>query len=87
MHIKRTKRLKYQKLLQNYKDKNNISTLESELSMFNSKSCDLKKFKKFIFCKNKINKELLEKYKNDIFRKLKWFGYIERQKNRKFTNK
>jgi hypothetical protein len=80
MHIKRTKRLKYQKLLQNYKDKNNISKLESELSIFNSKSCDLKKFKEFIFCKNKINKELLEKYKNDIFRKLKWFGYIERQK-------
>ena len=35
MHIKRTKRLKYQKLLQNYKDKNNISRLESELSIFN----------------------------------------------------
>ena len=80
MHIKRSKRLKYQKILQNYKDKNNISKLESELSNYNSKSCNLEKFKEFIFYKNKLNKVLLEKYKETIFRKLKWFAYIDRQK-------
>ena len=80
MHIKRSKRLKYQKILQNYKDKNNISKLESELSNYNSKSCNLEKFKEYIFYKNKLNKVLLEKYKETIFRKLKWFAYIDRQK-------
>ena len=55
MHIKRSKRLKYQKILQNYKDKNNISKLESELSNYNSKSCNLEKFKEYIFIKNKLN--------------------------------
>ena len=80
MHIKRSKRLKYQKILQNYKDKNNISKLESELSNYNSKSCNLEKFKEFIFIKNKLNRVLLEKYKENIFRKLKWFAYIDRQK-------
>ena len=55
MHIKRSKRLKYQKILQNYKDKNNISKLELELSNYNSKRCNLEKFKEFIFYKNKLN--------------------------------
>ena len=80
MHIKRSKRLKYQKILQNYKDKNNISKLESELSNYNSKSCNLENFKEFICIKNKLNTVLLEKYKETIFRKLKWFAYIDRQK-------
>ena len=31
MHINRTKRLKYQRLIKNYKDKNEISKTENEL--------------------------------------------------------
>ena len=79
-HLKRTKRLKYQRLLQNYKRKQNISKIENELSNYNSKSVNYKKFKKFIKKKNELNKILLEKYQNEIFRKYKWYGYINRKK-------
>ncbi|ULY68595.1 hypothetical protein [Chlorella virus XW01] len=79
-HLKRTKRLKYQRLLQNYKRKQNISKIENELSSYNSKSVNYKKFKKFIKKKNELNKILLEKYQNEIFRKYKWYGYINRKK-------
>ena len=79
MRLRYTKRLKYQRLLHNYKRKQNISKIENELSNYNSKSVNYKKFKKFIK-KNELNKILLEKYKDDIFRKYKWYGYINRKK-------
>lgn len=79
-HLGKTKRLKYQRLLQNYKRKQNISKIENELSSYNSKSVNYKKFKKFIKKKNELNKVLLEKYQNEIFRKYKWYGYINRKK-------
>ena len=80
MHMNKTKRLKYQRLIKNYKDKKEITTIENKLSDFNSKSCILDEFKKFIKIKNELNKVLLEKYKEDIFRKYKWYGYINRKK-------
>jgi hypothetical protein len=80
MHMNKTKRLKYQKLIKNYKDKKEITKIENKLSEFNSKSCNLDEFKKFIKNKNEINKVLLDKYKEDIFRKYKWYGYINRKK-------
>jgi len=79
-HIKGLKRLKYNRLLQNYKDKTGISDIENYLSKYNSKTCDYKKFKKFIKYKNKINDVLLDEYKKDIFRKYKWYGYINKKK-------
>jgi len=80
MHMNKTKRLKYQRLIKNYKDKKEITPIENKLSDFNSKSCILDKFKKFIKNKNKLNKVLLEKYKEDIFRKYKWYAYINSNK-------
>jgi hypothetical protein len=80
MHMNKTKRLKYQRLIKNYKDKKEITTIENKLSEFNSKSCILNEFKKFIKNKNELNKVLLEKYKEDIFRKYKWYSYINRKK-------
>ena len=80
MHMNKTKRLKYQRLIKNYKDKKEITTMENKLSEFNSKSCNLDEFKKFIKNKNELNKVLLEKYKEDIFRKYKWYSYINRKK-------
>ena len=68
MHINKTKRLKYQRLIKNYKDKKEITTVENKLSEINSKN------------KNKLNIVLLEKYKEDIFRKYKWYSYINRKK-------
>jgi hypothetical protein len=78
-HAKLTKRLKYQRLIQNYKDKNDISKIENELIKYNSRTCNLEKFKEFIKNKNKINLMLFEKYNKEIFRKYKWYGYLNRK--------
>jgi hypothetical protein len=80
MHLKRTKRLKYQTLLKNYKDKKGISKIENELSKYNSKTCNFDKFKEYIKEKNKINEQLFEAYEDEIFRKYKWYGYINRKR-------
>jgi hypothetical protein len=79
-HINKTRRIKYQKLLHNYRDKNNITTIENILSGYNSRSCIIDNFKNFINKKNELNKQLLDMYKDDIFRKYKWYGYINRKK-------
>lgn len=79
-HLDKTKRIKYQRLIQNYKDKKGITKIENKLSELNSKSCILNQFKIFIKRKNKLNKILLDKYKEDIFRKYKWYGYINRKR-------
>jgi hypothetical protein len=80
MHLKRTKRLKYQTLLKNYKDKKGISKIENELSKYNSKTCDFDKFKEYIKEKNMTNEQLFEAYEDEIFRKYKWYGYINRKR-------
>jgi hypothetical protein len=79
-HIKNTKRLKYQRLISNYKEKNGMSQKENELKDFNSKSCNYDKFKEYIKNKNKTNNELMEQYKKDIFRQYKWYSFINRKK-------
>ena len=79
-HVHYTKRLKYQRLIQNYKDKNNISKVENELTNYNSRTCKVDKFKDYIKNKNRINSILFEKYNNEIFRKYKWYGYLNRKK-------
>ena len=79
-YVKEIKRLKYQNLLQNYKNKSNISNIENELSNYNSKSCNLEIFKEYIKNKNRINNILFDDYNKEIFRKYKWYGYINRKK-------
>jgi hypothetical protein len=79
-HLSETKRFKYQRLIQNYKNKTDISTLEIILSQTNSKSCQLDVFGKFIHIKNIVNQILLEKYQAEIFRQYKWYGYLNRKK-------
>jgi len=78
-HAKLTKRLKYQRLIQNYKNKNDISKVENELTKYNSRTCNFEKFKEFIKNKNKINSMLFEKYNKEIFRKYKWYGFLNRK--------
>jgi hypothetical protein len=78
-HVNLTKKLKYQRLIKNYKNKNDISKVENELTKYNSKTCDLNKFKEFIKNKNKINSMLFDKYNREIFRKYKWYGYLNRK--------
>ena len=79
-HAKITKRFKYQKKMNKYKEKQKIKEKEKELSNYNSKTVDLKKFKEYILNKNKINNELFEKYNEEIFRRYKWYGYLNKRK-------
>ena len=79
-HLRRTKRIKYRRLIQNYKDKNNITEIEKELINYNSKSCIYEKFKSYVKKKNIVNKKLYKKYEADIFRKYQWYGYINRKR-------
>ena len=79
-HMNRTKRIKYQRLIKNYKDKKGITIIENELSNYSSKTCKYEDFITFITNKNKTNEILLEKYKDDYFRKYKWYSHINRKR-------
>jgi hypothetical protein len=74
--IKETKRIKYSSLLKNYKDKQHITEIENTLSLFNSKTCDIKNFKEYIKEKLKVNDAIAKLYQNEKFRKYKWYSYI-----------
>ncbi|AYV80539.1 MAG: hypothetical protein Harvfovirus2_69 [Harvfovirus sp.] len=76
MRMKGTKRLKYQKLRENFKKRENVNTIENQLSSFNSKTCSYQKFMCYIEMKMEIDRQLKKFYSNELFRKLKWFGYI-----------
>ena len=49
-----TKRLEYQTKIQKYKDENGISEIENELSGYNSKSCNLSDYKKYLMKKKQL---------------------------------
>jgi len=74
--IKETKRIKYSSLLKNYKDKQRITEIENTLSLFNSKTCDIEKFKEYIKEKLKVNDAIAKLYQDEKFRKYKWYSYI-----------
>lgn len=76
-----TKRVKYQKSLENYKYEKCMDVLEKELSDFNSKECDAKKFGEYIKTKNKVDEQLKQMYEAEIFRKYKLFAYINTQRS------
>jgi hypothetical protein len=87
--IKETKRLKYQKLKENYIKKNKINKFECDLKNYNSKTCDYKNFEKYVKCKNIINGAVFDKYTNNnklllletFFRKYKWYAYINKKRH------
>lgn len=54
--------------------------ISNTFNLINFKTCKLKEFKNTIKIKNSLNKAVLEKYKDNLFRKLKWYCYINRQK-------
>ena len=78
--VKETKRLKYQRLIKNLKDTLGICEIENTLSNYNSKTCDLQKFKKYIEEKNKVNDKLFKLYENEKFRQYKWYAYINKKR-------
>jgi hypothetical protein len=76
-----TKRIEYLIKIQKYKNENNISNQEAELSGYKSKSCNIEEFKEYIKKKNEINIILIKEYKEEIFRKYKWYGFINRERS------
>ena len=80
-HLKETKRLKYSRLIENYKSKNKITEEEDKLTKYNSKTCDYEKFKEYIKVKSEMNRKLFKIYEDEYFRKLKWFTYINKKRS------
>jgi hypothetical protein len=79
-HAFRNKRFKIQKKLEKYKTNKNITKIENELSNYNSKSVNIKSFGDYILNKNKVNNELFEKYNDELFRRYKWYSYLNKKK-------
>ena len=64
-----------QRILSKERKRNNIIEKETQLSFQNSKSVDYEKFKIYLVEKNKLNKETLEFYKKETWRKMKFRQY------------
>jgi N-acetylmuramoyl-L-alanine amidase len=79
-YIKETKRLKYQALLKNHKDRIGITEIEEGLNKYNSKTCNIEKFQEYINAKIKANKILVPLYQELKFRQYKWYGYINKKR-------
>jgi hypothetical protein len=58
--ISAKKRLKYQALLKNHKDRLGITAKEQELNKHNSKSCNIEKFKAYMSAKLETNKDFVK---------------------------
>jgi hypothetical protein len=79
-YIKETKRLKYQSLLKNHKDKIGITEIEEGLNKYNSKTCNIEKFQEYIIAKIKVNEKLVPLYQELKFRQYKWYRYINKKR-------
>ena len=64
-----------QRILLIERKRNGIIQKETELSFQNSKSVDYEKFKIYLVEKDKLNKETIEFYKKEIWRKMKFRQY------------
>ena len=64
-----------QRILLVEKKRNNIIEKETHLSFQNSKSVDYEKFKKYLQEKDKLNKETLDFYQREVWRKMKFRQY------------
>ena len=80
------KTVKYRKKLEADKKRTQIylesvERHESVLSKHNANSCILENVRAYIGIKSLINCLLLEYYQKDMFRKLKWYSYINKQRS------
>ena len=60
-------------------DEKTVTKWETELSDYNKKTLDFKKFKEYLLKKNELNGRLEQFYGEYIFRKLKLGSYMRRQ--------
>ena len=58
-----------------------VKDLEAQLANYNSKSCIFNVFLKYLREKIKINSILFDHYNKEIYRKLKWYTYINQNRN------
>jgi hypothetical protein len=70
-----------QRILLYERKKNGIIEKETQLSFQNSKSVNYEKFKMYLVEKNKLNKETIEFYKRDTWRKMKFRQYSYSKKS------
>ena len=70
-----------QRILLEEKKRNKITEKETHLSFQNSKSVDYEKFKKYLVEKDKLNKETLNFYQRDVWRKMKFRQYSYSKKS------
>ena len=72
-----------QRILLVEKKRNNIIEKETHLSVQNSKSVDYEKFKMYLVEKDKLNKETLDFYQREVWRKMKFrqYSYVLKQRN------
>lgn len=81
-----TRKKKYSKIIDKINkkkkiNKKSVKELETEISKYNSKSVNYRKFLKYCKKKNEINRLLFKHYSNKVFRKLKLNTYINTQKS------
>jgi len=81
-HMEKTKRLKYSKKLNLYKTTLGITTIETELTVFNSKSCIVEDFKKYINKKLEVYDKVINLYNNNDnkFRQYNWYSFINKKR-------
>ena len=83
---KETKSKKYRKIRDSKKNKvvfdnKTVIELETELSLFNSKTMDFNKFKEYVQKKNHTNSLLYDFYNQRLFRKLKLGSHINTKRS------
>jgi hypothetical protein len=83
-----TKRLKYSRMIKKYKDSEEITNKENEMTSYNSKTCSIEKFRDYSSKKIEINNALYEKYQKEKFRKYRWYSFINKKRTEdKMLNK
>ena len=70
-----------QRILQREKNKNNINENENVLSLQNSKSVNYNSFKSYLVEKDRLNKQTIDFYKKEVWRKMKFRQYSSGNKS------
>jgi hypothetical protein len=71
-----TRRLIYRQKLHSYRRDKGILDIEKEMEGYNSKTCLLEGFRRYMEKKIDVNDRLYELYEAKIFRQHQWYGYL-----------
>jgi hypothetical protein len=75
-----TKLNDFRRKIEKFRKNKGIEKTEEVLSLVSGKTCDVEKFKNYIRVKNDVNKKLGIIYNKEIFRKFRWYSYVNRGK-------